>query len=113
MELSNQEKCFLASRARLVHAWRYVGSGLVVGVIGISVWLFWFRPLLANPFAVLSRLNNDFIPASTMVLSAVMLPVMFLICMLLVLAILLFAFAAFANERKYLAIVSRFWGHHT
>jgi hypothetical protein len=110
MELSNEEMYFLAKRARLVKAWRYVGTVLLVGVIGISAWLFRFRPLLADPFTVLARLNNDSIPASTMALSAALLPIMFLICMVLALAILLFTFAAFANEKKYLSVIRKMAG---
>lgn len=110
MELSNREMRFLANRAKLINAWRYVGTILLVGLIGVSAWLFWFSPLLCNPFAVLSRLNNDAMPVSTMALSAVLLPVMFLTCVVLALAILLLAFAAFANERKYLTVISKMAG---
>jgi hypothetical protein len=98
---------FLANRARLVSTWRYVGIVLLVGLVGLGLVLFWFVPLLANPFMVMARLNGDSIPSSTMALSTALLPITFLTCMLLALAIVLFVFAAFSNERKYLAIVRK------
>lgn len=107
MDLSEQEMQFLANRARLVSTWRYVGIVLLVGLVGLGLVLFWFVPLLANPFTVMARLNGDSIPSSTMALSTALLPITFLTCMLLALAIVLFVFAAFSNERKYLAIVRK------
>lgn len=107
MDLSEQEMQFLANRARLVSTWRYVGIVLLVGLVGLGLVLFWFVPLLANPFMVMARLNGDSIPSSTMALSTALLPITFLTCMLLALAIVLFVFAAFSNERKYLAIVRK------
>lgn len=107
MDLSEQEMQFLANRARLVSTWRYVGIVLLVGLVGLGLALFWFVPLLANPFTVMARLNGDSIPSSTMALSTALLPITFLTCMLLALAIVLFVFAAFSNERKYLAIVRK------
>ena len=111
MDLSEQETRFLAKRTRLVNAWRYVGVVLLISLAGLGGFLFWFAPLLANPFTVLTRLSTDSIPPSTMALSSAMLPIMFLTCMLLALAIVLFAFAAISNERKYLAIVQRLTGY--
>jgi hypothetical protein len=110
MYLTEQEVRFLAQRTRLVNAWRYVGVVLLVGLAGFAGWLFWFAPLLANPFTVLTRLENSSIPPSTMALSTAMLPIVFLTCIVLALAIVLFVFAAISNERKYLSIVQRTTG---
>jgi len=105
MLLSNEEQQFLAKRSRFVKAWPYVGAILLVMLIGLGMWLFWSKPLLANPFVVLSRLNSSSVPASTMVLMAGLLPVVVLMCVVLAITIVLFAFAAFSNEKKYLAII--------
>jgi len=105
MQLSNEEQQFLAKRTSFVKTWRYVGALLLVMVIGLGMWLFWSKPLLANPFVVLSRLNSGSVPASTMVLMAGLLPVVVLMCIVLAITIVLFAFAAFSNEKKYLAII--------
>ncbi len=110
MDLTEQEVRFLAHRTKLVNAWRYVGVVLLVGVAGFAGWLFWFAPLLANPFTVLTRLENSSIPPSTMALSTALLPIVFLTCIVLALAIVLFVFSAISNERKHLAIVQRMTG---
>jgi hypothetical protein len=110
MDLTEQEVRFLAHRTRLVNAWRYVGVVLLASLAGVVGWLFWFVPLLANPFSVLTLLKDASIPSSTMALSTAMLPIVFLICILLALAIVLFVFAAVSNERKYLSIVQRMTG---
>ena len=105
MQLSNEEQQFLAKRTRFVQTWRYVGAILLVMLIGLGMWLFWSKPLLADPFVVLSRLNSGSVPASTMALMAGLLPVVVLMCMVLAITIVLFAFAAFSNEKKYLTII--------
>lgn len=105
MELSNEDRQFLVKRTRLVRAWPTVGTILLLFVIGLGIWLFWSKPLLANPFLVLARLKNDSVPASTLTLMAGLLPVVFTMCIVLAVSIVLFAFAGFANEKKYLAII--------
>ena len=107
MHLTVDEARFVAKRSRLVNAWRPVGTLLLIAVGGLAGWLFWSVPLLANPFAVLDRLQGDAIPASSMALATVMLPVVFLACVLLAVMIVLLVFAAIANERRYLMIVQR------
>lgn len=74
-------------------------------ILGLTVWLVLTKPLLANPFAVLSQLKDNALPQSTLTLMAAILPVAVLICLLLAFAVILFAFAVFANEKKYLDII--------
>lgn len=107
MEITDEDRRFLAGRARRVRTWPYVGGALLCLAFGLGLWLFVSKPLLANPFVVLSRLESDSIPDSTLTLMAALLPVTVLMCVLLVIAILLFAFSAFALERRYLAMVQR------
>ncbi len=110
MDLSEQEVRFLANRTRLANAWCYVGVVLLFSVASLAGALFWFVPLLANPFTVLTRLQDDSIPQSTMALSTALLPIVVLTCLFLTMAIVLFIFAAFANERTYLSIVQKVAG---
>jgi hypothetical protein len=107
MHLSNKEQRFLAKRSKLVRIWPYVGAVLLAMLIGLGMWLFWSKPLLANPLVVVTRLKSDSIAESTMVLMAGMLPVVVLMCIGLTVTVVLFAFAAFSNEKKYLAIIQR------
>ncbi len=107
MRLSGEEQRFLARRARLVRTWRYVGVILLAMLIGLGMWLFFSKPLVANPFVVMARLKNGSIAGSTMALMAGVLPVVVLICIVLAVTAVLFVFAAFSNEQKYLAIIQR------
>jgi hypothetical protein len=107
VEVTDDEARFLVRRRRLVRAWPFAGAFLICMIIGLGVWLFLTRPLLANPFAVLSMLRGDSIPASTLALMAGLLPIAVLMCLTLAIAIVLFTFASFFNERKYLTMVQR------
>jgi ATP/ADP translocase len=56
-------------------------------------------------------LCRNVIPESTLILMAGLLPVVVLTSLILTGAIVLFGFAAFANERKYIALIQRMTGH--
>ncbi len=105
MKLNEQEQAFLARRSRLLRAWPYAGTILLITLIGFGAFLFWRVPMLANPHAVLSRLEANSISQSTMVVSVVLLPILFVVCVILASSIVLFTFAHLANERKYLQII--------
>jgi hypothetical protein len=104
--LSNGDETFLATRARLLSAWRYVGVGILVGYLAAVTWLVLRSPLLFNPWAVLSRLQAGTYPPSLYKLVAAFLPVMALLCLLLVLCILLFLFSTMQHEKRYQAIIT-------
>jgi hypothetical protein len=101
MQMNEQEQAFLTRRARLIRAWPYAGSILLTTVIGFGGFLFWRVPTLANPYAVLSRLETNSIPQSTMMISAVLLPIAFMACVILAASIVLFTFAHLSNEGEF------------
>jgi hypothetical protein len=105
MQMTDKERAFLARRARLMRSWPVVGGLLLVLVIALGVWLFFFRPLLANPLVVMSALESNTIEPSSLTVMAGLLPVTVLVCLGLALAVVLFSFAAFNNEKKYLALI--------
>jgi len=106
MHLSEEDQRFLTKRIRLLQTWRYVGAILLFMSVGLGMWLFLSKPLLSNPFVVMTQLENDAVPQATMVLMAAMLPVVVLMCIVLTIMILVFVFSAFSNEKKYLAIIN-------
>jgi hypothetical protein len=110
MKLTGQETAFVKQRGRFVRSWPIVGSICGVLVLGFTVWMWIFRPLLVNPWEVLSRLKSASLPDSTMTLMAAMLPIVFLACLFLLLALIVICFLAFSNERKHLAIIQRLGG---
>lgn len=105
-----EEQRFLSRRARLVQAWPLVGAILLGLTAGLVVWMYFTNPLLVDPFRVLARLQTDTIPGPTLRLMAALVPILVLLCVALAIALLVFAYASFANERRYLAIVQRSLG---
>ena len=107
MDLTEKEKDFVAKRAKLIQAWPLVGSLLLCLLIGLGLWLYFCRPLLANPMLVISKLESDAIPVSMLTLMAGLLPLCVLMCLLLTVVMVLFGFTLFANERKYHRMIQR------
>jgi hypothetical protein len=107
MQLTDKERIFVAKRAKFVQTWPLAGGVLICLVLGLGVWLFWSKPLLANPFVVLSKLKNDAIPISTLSTMAGLLPISVCMCLVLTIAVVFYGFAAFANEKKHITIIKR------
>jgi hypothetical protein len=107
MDVSHDELSFITRRSRLVRTWPLAGSALLIMAAGLTAWLFFSRPLLANPLTVWSRLDENSLPESELVVMAAMLPVVVLACLALLIVLILFGFVAFANEKKYLSILER------
>ena len=107
MRLLNDEKAFLEKRGRFVRSWRYVGPSLFFLVAGTGGWLYLRYPLLANPAQVVAELQRGGINPQTVEFMAVLLPVTIALILFLCGVFVLFAFASFANERKYLEIITR------
>ena len=107
MRLTDHEKKFLAKRMKLIRAWPLIGVVLLVLVTGLGIWLFLYRPLLANPFVVLSSLGNQSLEVSNLTLMAAMLPIVVLTCLVLTLVMVIFTFAALRNEKKHIAVIQR------
>jgi len=62
-------------------------------------------PLHTNPFYVAECVRTDTLDPETLSSMAAMLPVMVQFCMLIELALFVCIFAAWINERKYLALI--------
>ncbi|HQL96197.1 MAG TPA: hypothetical protein PL005_16100 [Candidatus Hydrogenedentes bacterium] len=62
-------------------------------------------PLHTNPFYMAECVRADTLDPETLSRMAAMLPVMVQFCMLIVLALYVCIFAAWINERKYLALI--------
>ena len=107
MDVSHDELDFITRRSRLVRTWPLAGSALLIMAVSLTAWLFFSSPLLANPLTVWSRLDENSLPQSELVVMAAMLPVVVLACLALLIVLILFGFVAFANEKKYLSILER------
>lgn len=107
VELTAKEEAFIKKRAKFAHSWPLVGSAMLAMVFGFGAWLWFSNPLLINPWAVLSGLDSESIEDTTITLMAGMLPLVMLTCLFLLVVTLVLSFAAFANERRLIAIIRR------
>lgn len=92
-------------RRRIVRTFPIAGGGLLLLLAVTEGGLLATKPLFANPFYVAERVRADTLDPGTQALMAAMLPLMVQLCMLLALAVVVFAFAAWNNERKCLALI--------
>ena len=107
MTISPVDQDFVDKRERIVRIGPAVLAALLLVVLAFASWLFTARPLLANPFEVMSLLEQDAIEQPTLILMAAMLPVMMLACLGLLAVILVFAHFGLLNERRYLRLLGR------
>jgi len=107
MSLSEKDAEFIARRRQLIGNWRYVGGVLVLLIGALGVYL-WFRaPLLANPFFVIARIEAATIAETTLLLSAVMLPLVTLALIGMLGVCVLIIYRALAHERRLIVIIER------
>ena len=105
MQLDAKQIQFIEKRKKFVRFWPPAGSLLLILLCVLLVWLYFRSPLLVNPFEVMTRLDAGTIEESTLLLSAVLLPVMTLSCIVVLIAMILLMFSAFSNEKKHLQLI--------
>ena len=113
MMLTEAEQLFVDRRRRLTQSWPFVGSGILVLLGSLVVWLVASKPLLANPFYVMSEIDRGTIEQSTLTLMAGMLPLAIWAVLFLCIATVTLAFSVFSNERRYLALLEKCAGGQT
>ncbi len=107
MNLSQQQSNYLDKRRKLLKVWRYVGPLMLLGMIGLVIYLNVSTPLLINPYEVMSRLELGSIEQSSLETMAVLLPMMLIMVCFLLVVLIAMMYAVFSNERKYLEIVKK------
>jgi hypothetical protein len=113
MDLSAQEKAYIKKRITFARSWPIAGLIMISVLAVLGVWVFWTRPLLINPWFVLSQLKADAVPESTLIVMAAILPVSMLMCMVSVVVFILIGFSVFSKERKYISIIHRMIAEQT
>jgi fatty acid desaturase len=110
VELPESDLQFVRRRAALVRAWPWVGTALLLVVVGL--WGYWFFSgmLLANPWAVARGLERGTLRHDTAQTLALVGAVAFLAIGFLLLALILLLWAAMANERRLLRIIGTLRG---
>lgn len=86
-------------------AWRYVGPLLVLGILGLAIFVYANSPLLIDPFEVISRLESGSMEQPSLEMMAAFMPIMLITVLFLLLVLVAIMYAAFSNERRYLEIL--------
>ncbi|QQS55677.1 MAG: hypothetical protein IPM89_07835 [Candidatus Competibacteraceae bacterium] len=107
MSLSPEESLFVEKRERLTKHWPVFGFGVLFVLATFAFWLWLKVPYLINPWVVEVGLEKGTLPESTVVLMAVMLPMVMLVFLAFASAVVLLAFAAFSNERRLIELLRR------
>lgn len=106
MNVSEKQNDYLEKRKRLLKSWRYVGPVLLLGILGLVIWLYVNSPLLINPYEVISRIQSGTIEHSTFQMMAVLLPIIMILVIFLLFVVVAIMYTSFSNEKKYIGIVS-------
>ncbi len=107
MSLSGADAKFIEKRRQLIGAWRYIGGLLSIVVAGSVIYL-WLRvPLLGNPIETARRLEAGDVANATLLLSAVMLPLVVIMLFGLAAAFIAVVHRALAHERRHIAIIDK------
>ncbi|MCC6699310.1 MAG: hypothetical protein IT365_27035 [Candidatus Hydrogenedentes bacterium] len=106
MDIPENDRRFLERRRKLATTWNATGMMVLVGM-GVVLTVFFIQaPSLVNPYHVVARLQAGELEPRYLELMAVMLPVAVLLCFFVMAAGVLLSFAVFANERRYIAILT-------
>ena len=105
--LFDAELKYIDRRTRLIRIWRYVGLAVLLILVLFTCYLFLNSPLLINPFHVTEQIEAGAISQSTLLIMAAMMPLVMLLVMFVMVVLVVFLYAAFANERKLLAIIQK------
>jgi hypothetical protein len=107
MHLKATDSIFISRRSSLVRYWPVAGSVLLLMLTGLGGWLWIDVPWLINPWEVMEALEAGELPESTLILMAMLLPVVMLACLVFSVLFVLLAWLGFANERRLLEIIDR------
>ncbi len=105
--LTPSEERFVAKRKAMLRPFFFVMVLCAVAVVGFWVYEIFATPLLADPFHVLERLEEDSLDETTLVTMAAFCPLLFSLVMVMALALMAFAAGFARREMKYLTLMDR------
>ena len=105
MSLSDQDIKFLSFRRRVVKLWPLLGSVISFVLLCLFLWLFFHNNSSLNPWGVLARLKADAIDKKTLILTAALFPIVFLMAFFILFFLIAFSVTVITNEKKYLKII--------
>jgi hypothetical protein len=107
MTLTDNERAFIDKRRRLIAIWPWAGGGIIAGMLGFASWLWLAVPMMINPWATMRSIEAGSVEETTLIMMAVMLPILMLACLGALVVMIALFFAAFSNERRLIKIVDR------
>ena len=107
MPLSDSDEQFIRQRERLLKYWAPVGIVLVLSLIALVTWFWLQQPQMISPFAISKALEKETLPESSLRTLAFLMPISMMMALSLAAFLIAFAFIAFGNERKHIAIIRR------
>ena len=107
MQLTAADSKFVARRTYLTGRWPIAGTGLLLMLAGLAIWLWFDVPWLINPRDVMHAVEAGTIPDTTLALMAMLLPVVVLACLVFSVLFILLAWRGFANEQRLLEIIEQ------
>jgi len=100
MKLTQKQHDYLTKRKKLLESWRYAGPALLLGILGLTVYLYIKTPLLINPHEVFLRVESQAIRQSTLETMAILLPILFIMVCFFLIVLVAIMYAAFSNEKN-------------
>ena len=107
MPLTESDEKFLQQRERLLKLWTPAGFTLVLGLIVLVTWFWLQQPQMISPFAIAEAIENGTMEEPTLRTLAFLMPISMIMALGIAAFMISFAFVAFSNERKHIAIIRR------
>ncbi|MBU0730390.1 MAG: hypothetical protein KKE17_12425 [Proteobacteria bacterium] len=98
MKIKPKQKTFLGKRGRVIRACRYAGPVTLIAIILLPLILHAIAPQLVNPFEVVSGLQSGTLEQSSLVMMAILLPVLLLFVCLVLIIVICFVYVTIFNE---------------
>lgn len=105
MRIAVTDKDFIDKRRKIARFGPFVLMACLLIIAGFGAWAYFFQPLLANPFEVARLIEGGQLDDTSILLMAVMLPIVMLVCIMLTAAIVGVSWAGLSAEKRYLRII--------
>lgn len=107
MTLTPKELAFIERRRKLLNAWPWAGGGALALLAGLVIWLWIEVPLMINPWAAMEAVSGGSLEESTLVVMALMLPILVLAVLGVLGVVVALMFVTLSQERRLIGMLDR------
>ena len=107
MNLTPKEQAFIDRRRKLLKAWPWAGGGALALLAALVTWLWIEVPMMINPWAAMEAVRGGTLEESTLVVMALMLPILVLAVMGVLGVMVALLFVALSHERRLIGMLDR------